>query len=100
MAKVKRLTDKTGANISWAFQCPGCEMWHSCNETHPDANAPTWHFNGDVERPTFSPSVLVRFPKDGQPQRCHSFVTDGQIQFLADCTHSMAGQTVELPEME
>ena len=30
---------------------------------------------------------------------CHSFVTDGRIQFLADCTHPLAGQTVDLPEV-
>jgi hypothetical protein len=29
---------------------------------------------------------------------CHSFVTNGKIQFLADCTHKLAGQTVELPD--
>jgi hypothetical protein len=29
---------------------------------------------------------------------CHSFVTDGRIQFLGDCTHALAGQTVDLPE--
>lgn len=33
------------------------------------------------------------------PFVCHSFVTDGRIQFLSDCTHSLAGQTVDLPEM-
>jgi hypothetical protein len=34
----------------------------------------------------------------GQPVVCHSFVTDGRIQFLEDCTHELAGQTVDLPE--
>ena len=29
--------------------------------------------------------------------RCHSFVTDGRIQFLSDSTHVLAGQTVDLP---
>jgi hypothetical protein len=29
---------------------------------------------------------------------CHSFVTDGKIQFLSDCTHALAGQTVALPD--
>ncbi|WP_241754456.1 hypothetical protein [Cupriavidus basilensis] len=29
---------------------------------------------------------------------CHSFVTDGRIQFLGDCTHALAGQTVPLAE--
>lgn len=30
---------------------------------------------------------------------CHSYVTDGKIRFLGDCTHKLVGQTVELPEM-
>lgn len=57
-----------------------------------------WSFNGDVNNPTFSPSLLVF--KDLPEQRCHSFVTDGKIQFLSDCFHDLAGQTVELPEYE
>jgi hypothetical protein len=28
------------------------------------------------------------------------FVTDGRIQFLGDCTHALAGQTVDLPDWE
>jgi hypothetical protein len=31
---------------------------------------------------------------------CHTFVTDGQIQYLGDCTHALAGQTVDLQEMD
>ena len=27
---------------------------------------------------------------------CHSFVTDGKIRYLNDCTHHLKGQTVEL----
>lgn len=26
--------------------------------------------------------------------------TDGRIQFLNDCTHALAGQTVDLPDWE
>lgn len=29
---------------------------------------------------------------------CHSFVTEGRIQFLGDCTHALANQTVDLPD--
>jgi hypothetical protein len=36
-------------------------------------------------------------PPPGVDHRCHSFVVDGQIQFLGDCTHKLAGQTVPLP---
>ncbi len=60
-----------------------------------------WTWNGDRERPTLSPSVLVtcEYGDDTPPLRCHSFVADGQIQFLGDCSHALAGQTVELPEL-
>lgn len=65
-----------------------------------------WTFNGDYERPTFKPSILVKgtdwdgkVPGQGITRTvCHSFVTDGRIQFLGDCTHSLAGQTVDLPD--
>ena len=32
--------------------------------------------------------------------RGHSYVTDGRIQYLSDCTHPLAGQTVDLPDVE
>ncbi|TXN79295.1 DUF6527 family protein [Methylobacterium sp. WL8] len=83
------------------FWCPGCASAHSVN-----VSPGRWGFNGDHERPTFTPSVLVTYNgddagKDGAPPAiCHSFVTDGQIQFLGDCTHALAGQTVPLPEFD
>jgi hypothetical protein len=71
------------------FHCPGCNERHVLPLDGPEA----WTFNGDTERPTLSPSVML-------PGVCHSFVTDGRIQFLNDCTHALAGQTVDLPEVE
>jgi hypothetical protein len=47
-----------------------------------------------MEAPTFEPSILV----EGARSRCHSFVREGRIKFLSDCTHELAGQTVDLPE--
>lgn len=97
------------------FRCPGCHMTHQIairNGPHP-----CWTWNGDVERPTFQPSVLVTGVQqltdeehaafmrgeglpEPRPLRCHSFVRDGRIQFLADCTHALASQTVDLPEWD
>lgn len=95
------------------FMCPGCKQAHS---------VVGWQFNGNVDAPTFQPSVLVRsghyvpghedqtkcwcaykaeHPEDTDPfdcYLCHSFATDGQIQFLTDSTHKLAGQTVPLAE--
>lgn len=79
----------TGSQPSHCFWCPGCDMAHCINDQ-------LWTFNGDVERPTIQPSVLVQ-GSSWQNLTCHSFVTDGRIQFLADSTHALAGQTVELP---
>jgi len=89
-----------------SFWCPGCGVSHSIR--HGAGPGPRWGWNGDVERPTFTPSVLVRtgravdpdfVPMEGDPPEvCHTFVTDGKIQFLGDCTHALAGQTVPLAE--
>lgn len=87
--------DRAGGKTLVHFRCPGCDDFHTIR-------VGTWTFNGDLERPTFSPSVLVRYDVSPPNQHlsivCHSFVTDGQIQFLGDCTHALAGQTVDLPE--
>jgi hypothetical protein len=32
------------------------------------------------------------------PEVCHSFIIDGRIQFLGDCDHELASQTVEIPD--
>lgn len=85
----KVLEHKGGGNIQYWFWCPGCECSHAFT-------CPPWTFNGDLEKPTFSPSLLCNphYPHG----RCHSFVKDGKIQFLSDCYHKLAGQTVELEE--
>lgn len=74
------------------FFCPGCKEGH-CVVT------PRWSWDGSYERPTFNPSVLTGFGENFSEERCHSFVRDGQIQFLSDCYHKLANQTVDLPEI-
>jgi hypothetical protein len=106
-----------------AFMCPGCKEMHHVRTCLPglrgSIDGPSWQFNGDYDRPTFSPSVLVRghaverddtgrwtgeWLRDGAGNPistvCHSFVRDGQIQFLGDCTHPLAGQTVPLQSFD
>lgn len=67
----------------------------------PENGRPCWMFDGDVDRPTLSPSIKAwtEFGKRREPQVCHSFVREGRIEFLGDCTHALAGQTVDLPEI-
>ncbi|TXK52393.1 anaerobic dehydrogenase [Pontibacter qinzhouensis] len=79
---------------TYVFECPGCKCSHKIDSK--------WSYNGNPDKPTLSPSVLVRMDRPPHPEVkiCHSFVKDGNIQFLSDCTHELAGQTVELPELE
>ena len=81
--------------VDYQFHCPGCGFSHS---VRVEGMPSPWKFNGDVVRPTVTPSILVRwdFGEKREPKVCHSFVTDGQIRFLNDCTHKLAGQTTPL----
>ena len=101
MAKIKRYTEADGGyHGELAFKCPGCNKKHFINDDITQIpNLPPnhiWYFNGNFENPTIQASVLVEWPENV----CHSFIKDGTIEFLPDCTHKLAGQTVELPNIE
>lgn len=101
-----RRADHDGGGTTLVFKCPGCKSRHAV--TVGPGDGPRWTWNGSLDAPTLSPSILVTRPAvpDAGPGfeefrtalRCHSFVRDGRIQFLSDCTHALAGQTVDLPE--
>ncbi len=75
----------------WFF-CPGCLEAHAVMVAGPGS----WKWNGSLDKPTLEPSVLVNL---GEGRRCHSFVKEGRIQFLGDCTHELAGKVADLPEL-
>ena len=103
-----------------SFMCPGCNQSHTVRISGENA----WKWNGSVEDFTLQPSVLfqsghfdpyrrqekpcwctynVEYPDEPASfkcVRCHSFITDGKIQFLTDSTHNLVGQTVEIPDWE
>lgn len=99
MPKLIRLDSVGGTEVSLAFYCPGCCIWHSFRIKSEMGN-PTWEWNGSMEKPTFPLSLLVNKNQDHSASypRCHLFVRDGKIQFLSDCTHGLAGMTVEMEE--
>jgi len=84
------------------FWCPGCEVKHSVTVEHPDNPSQcAWGFNKDYDKPTFTPSIKTTLPptvEDGTSKICHLFLTDGKLQFLSDCWHPLANQTVDLPD--
>ena len=89
------------------FFCPGCNTGHRLPVGKSINTAPVvWEWNESLDLPTVSPSIRVAqqyWTMGGETMQwdvCHSFVRDGKIEFLSDCTHELAGQTVELPEWE
>jgi hypothetical protein len=80
------------------FSCPGCRDHHAIPVVVVGKEKGAWRWNGDVNLPTIVPSLLVNVGgSNPSVPICHSFVTDGKIQFLQDSTHELAGQTVEIP---
>lgn len=99
------------------YWCPGCGDSHAI--TVGDGPGPRWSWDGDRERPTFAPSVLVRsghharHHKPGAPcwcsmaaagedtggfkcYLCHSWVRGGMVELLSDSTHENAGKTLPM----
>jgi hypothetical protein len=98
--KVRFYKDEHG-NRGLHFHCLGCGNAHGIFIEGCDV--PIWTWNGSMETPSFQPSILVQGylgEKDGTDMFgvCHSYVTDGKIQFLNDCFHELKGQTVDLPD--
>lgn len=101
MARAKRVNHPDGSLYGLRIDCPACKRPHVLAG---------WEWNGSLDAPTFSPSLLVRgvecdFDEHGNPRNrrdvvCHSFVRSGWVEFLSDSTHALAGQTVDLPEID
>jgi hypothetical protein len=95
MAKVKKIT--VDGKTHYSIKCPACKVRHVLNDK--------WDFNGDYNKPTFTPSLDYtggRYNRDESYTKlhCHSYIKDGKIQFLNDCSHDMKGQTVDLLNVE
>jgi hypothetical protein len=105
MTQISRKLRRTASGVIRHW-CPACEWMHHIRVVDPNP----WEFDGNSDSPTFSPSVKVEYNgpdadtrPDGRRRRpskvCHYFLRAGEIEFLPDCTHEMAGQKVPLPEL-
>ncbi len=104
-----------------AYWCPGCEALHIL-PIRGEVNADhTWNVSTDKEIPTFDPSIDVKIGHytgrllqpphcdtcndaingryKSECLHCHSWVRNGRIEFLNDCTHDLANKTVDLPDL-
>ena len=80
--------------------CPACNELHLFAVDKPFNNGAQWSFDGNAEKPTFSPSMNYRLLHiDGPDEICHYFLRGGTIQYLTDCTHKYKGKTIPLPKI-
>ena len=96
MAKVEEIEGRVGMR---RFFCPACKEYHYIGVAQNNMGFPIWTFNGDNENPTISPSVKVEYHGADKDTVCHSFIRNGKIEFLTDCTHELAGKTVEMVDL-
>lgn len=110
--KVERFTGEGqfAEDEQYFFHCPGCKVGHQFNTRRSKATMefntkhglgnPLWKFNGDVNNPTFHPSLLYQWEEgDAKVKKvCHLFLRNGVLEFLNDCTHELAGQKFNLPD--
>ena len=94
--------------VSGNGTAPGSGLWMwcpGCDDTHRIVfgTESGWTWDGNTDAPTISPSIVVhshgRLDDNGnyaETPTCHSFVHAGHWQYLSDCTHPLAGQTVPM----
>ena len=109
MKLIRKLQQKTPDCLEYAFWCPACKCSHGFKTT---GGEPRWTFNSDFDKPTIRASILVKHSRaitneehkrlmggeelDIPRITCHLFITDGKIEYCTDCTHDLAGKTVDM----
>jgi len=106
-----------------AYWCQGCNKMHGVI-VEGGKPGQAWGWNGDVDKPVFTPSVLYQrnmwtppvTPENIEQWRaapweqvqvqhvCHTFIgcngaQPGEVIFLGDCTHALAGTVQPLPDL-
>lgn len=94
--RILHTVDNSGSPMSpdYVFWCPGCRCGHGVWVTRANRLGAIWRFNGNMERPTFEPSLKV-MGVDEQSE-CHVVVTDGWLNYCGDCRHHLAGKRVPM----
>lgn len=99
--KINIVSNTKGQLLGYSHYCPGCGHDHVFYTTPESQYHCLWTFvNNDFEKPTFRASMLVNPKNDPSYHRCHYFITDGEIQYLNDCTHSLKGKTIKMKNIE
>lgn len=63
MARAKPYSNSQGEQVGYTIHCPACDCRHALPVYRPHREGgPTWKFDGNIQRPTFTPSLLLYEP--------------------------------------
>lgn len=107
--KLYRLLAFDHTPVGWIHYCPACKTGHQIYVERPNDGGAIWSFDGNEAEPTFHPSIRCfhhsKYTEDGKPAPgaveitdCHYFLTKGILKFETDSPHTLAGQSVPLPD--
>lgn len=100
--KLKEIpVSEDNTNGNYMHYCPGCKQLHMINTLVRNNNGAIWSFDGDVNNPTFSPSIHIHSTdaKGNRHTSCHYFIKSGYMHYCNDSRHELSGQIVELPNI-
>lgn len=108
VGQISKFLRRTGpsqgyTNGGYGHWCPACEEMHAFAVDGPQSNGARWTFDGNVDLPTFNPSMNIRWGRQADPRcdvdggACHYHLHAGVLKYCADSTHAMAGLEVPLP---
>lgn len=96
----------------YEFWCPGCEDHHHIRTeeaptwgrdlTTKEPYQVCWRFNGDMDKPTFSPSMKLT-TQVGQGRAihvCHVAIHGGMLEYFAATSHGLAKKFIPMTELE
>ncbi len=96
MAIVEKVDNVEGLYL---VACPACKQLHQIPTTKEAShNGAVWKFDGDMKRPSFSPSLHIK--DESGKTKCHSFIEQGHFRFLSDCNHSFANMMVPMADID
>lgn len=111
---------ESGGELYLAWHCPACNQEHHVPVLIGEKGKKDrgWNWNGNLDSPTLSPSVKISSGKyvpewekikhrydnaegkkwiEENSSICHFFITDGNVRYCGDCTHSYNGKIISLP---
>jgi hypothetical protein len=115
-SKLRKWADPATGQEGLSYWCQGCDGLHGIRTKGEHS----WSWNGDVDKPVFTPSVDTKGHQEPteeewvriragekverRVQHCHTFVgcngaEPGQVIFLSDCTHALAGTVQPFPDL-